>query len=102
MAAYRSVRGLLLIFSTVTCCFGQDSGQHPKQTVTMVPEKVSLEEVSTVQVPSLSAESVVAPLHCDPDGRILFRLAMPDSGLKDPVSVSRWKEPHPVRPRENQ
>jgi len=52
------------------------------------PEKVSLSEVSTVQIPSLPAESIGAPFFCDPDGRIFLRLAMPDTGVEDPVSVS--------------
>jgi hypothetical protein len=34
-------------------------------------------------------KSIGAPLRCDPSGGILFRLAMPDTGVEDPVSVSR-------------
>jgi hypothetical protein len=87
MAACRSVRGLLLILTAVAC-FAQSTPQH-SQKAAAAPDKVSLNEVSTVQVPSLPAESIGAPLFCDPDGRILFRLARPDTGVGDPVSVSK-------------
>jgi hypothetical protein len=89
MAACRNVGRLPFIFSLVICCFAQETPQHPRQTNGTSPEKVSLAEVSTVQVPSLPAESVVAPLLCDPEGGILLRLAMPDSGIEDPISISR-------------
>jgi hypothetical protein len=39
-------------------------------------------------VPSLPAESIAAPVFCDPDGSVLFRLATPDTGVDDPVFVS--------------
>ncbi len=37
----------------------------------------------------LPAESIGAPLLCDPGGRILFRLATPEASTEDPVSVSK-------------
>jgi len=78
----------LFLFWLLGVCLGQEAPQHQTQRATGAVEKLSLTEVATVQVPSLPAESLVAPLLCDPDGRILFRVAMPDTGLKDPVSVS--------------
>jgi hypothetical protein len=53
-----------------------------------MPEKVALEEVASVSVSSLPAESIAMPVLCGADGNILFRLAMPDTGVEDPVSVS--------------
>lgn len=52
------------------------------------PESVSLAQVSSVDVPSLPAESIGAALLCDAGGRIVFRLATPENGIEDPVSVS--------------
>jgi hypothetical protein len=65
----------------------QDPPSQPQQSA-LVPESVALGEVSSVQIPSLPAESVAAPLLCDAQGRILFRLATPEAGIEDPVSVS--------------
>lgn len=87
--ACRSAPGLLSMLSVAACSFAQVVPQHPRETVVIAPQKVSLSEVSAVQVPSLPEESIGAPLLCDVDGRILFRLAMPDTGMEDPVSVSR-------------
>jgi hypothetical protein len=87
MVVSRGARHLLCIFSVVTCSFAQDAQQLSRQLGISAPEKVSLGEVSTVQVPSLPPESIGAPLLCDPDGRILFRMAMPGA-TEDPVSVS--------------
>jgi hypothetical protein len=87
MAVSRKVRHLLCIFSVVTCSFAQDAQQLSRRLGISAPEKVSLGEVSTVQVPSLPPESIGAPLLCDPDGRILFRMAMPGA-TEDQVSVS--------------
>lgn len=87
MAACRSVRVLAFSAFAVTLSFGQQLPQHSSQTV--MPEKVTLEEVSSVLVPSLPAESMAMPVLCDPDGNIVLRLAMPDTGVEDPVSVSR-------------
>jgi hypothetical protein len=44
--------------------------------------------LSSVQIPSLPAEGIGSPLLCDPEGRIVFRLATPEAGIEDPVSVS--------------
>lgn len=79
----------LFVFSMSTCSLSQDVPQHPSLTARAAPEKVSLIEVSSVEVPSLPAASIGAPLLCDPDGRILFRLATPEAGTEDPVSVSK-------------
>jgi hypothetical protein len=79
---------LPLIVCIAGACFGQAPPAQPAQTPTRAPERVSLSEVAIFQVPSLPMESVVAPLVCDPDGGILFRLATPGTGLTDPVSVS--------------
>jgi hypothetical protein len=89
MAACSSIRELLFILSLTICSFAQDIQQRPRQPDTTVPEKVSLNEVSAVQVPSLPAEGMLTPVLCEPDGGILLRLAMPDTGVEDPVSVSR-------------
>jgi hypothetical protein len=51
-------------------------------------EKVSLATVSVVEIPSLPVESIAAPVLCLPDGGVLLRLAMPGTGLEDPVSIS--------------
>ncbi|MGA8149481.1 MAG: hypothetical protein WB952_00775 [Terriglobales bacterium] len=88
MAVSRTVRVLLIIFSTVTGSLAQDQAQHSGQPGATVPERVILDEVSTIPVPSLPAESIAAPVFCEPDGGILFRLAMPETGLEDPLSVS--------------
>ena len=50
--------------------------------------RVPLDEASSFPIPSLPAESIGAPLLCDSDSRIVFRLASPEKGLEDPVSVS--------------
>jgi hypothetical protein len=86
MAVCRRILALLLIASAVAC-FAQESLQG--QAMAARPEKVPLNEVSTVEIQSLSAQSLVMPVLCAPDGSILFRLAMPDTGVGDPVSVSR-------------
>jgi hypothetical protein len=88
MAACRSVQVLPFIFFVLIYCFAQDVQPNPAQTSAPAPEKVLLKEVSTVQVPSLPAASITAPVFCDPDGSVLFRLATPDTGVEDPVSVS--------------
>ncbi|MGD0988385.1 MAG: hypothetical protein ABR874_11270 [Candidatus Sulfotelmatobacter sp.] len=51
-------------------------------------EKVSLATVSVVEIPSLPVESIAAPVLCLSDGGVLLRLAMPGTGLEDPVSIS--------------
>jgi hypothetical protein len=88
MVVSRGVRHVLCLFSVATCSFAQRAQPPSAQPGIAAPEKVSLGEVSTVPVPSLPPESIGPPLLCDPDGRILFRLAMPDTGTEDPVSVS--------------
>jgi hypothetical protein len=59
------------------------------QSTDGAPPFVVLAEASAVDVLSLPAESIVAPLLCDADGGVVFRLAMPDTGVEDPVAVSR-------------
>jgi hypothetical protein len=88
MTACRGISRTLLPFSLAIFCLGQDVPQVPDRTAKK-PEEISLTEISTVEVPSLSAESIGAPLMCDPDGGILFRLATPEAGPEDPVSVSK-------------
>jgi hypothetical protein len=83
MAACRSVRLLGVCILAVVWSYAQQLPPHSSH-----PEKVPLEEASSVLVSSLPAESVVMPVLCDADGNILLRLAMPDTGLEDPVSVS--------------
>jgi hypothetical protein len=89
MAVCRNVSRMLVLFSLVTCSVGQDVPQRPNNIASMPPMEVSLNEASAVEVPSLPAESIGAPLLCGPDGRILFRLATPEAGVEDPVSVSK-------------
>src|SRR5579864_5962810 len=60
-----------------------------KQANAVAPPKVDLTEISTIPVQGLPAESIEAHFSCDSDGRIFLRLAMPDTGTEDPVSVSR-------------
>lgn len=84
MAACRSVRVLGMYILGAVCSYAQQLPQHSSQTA----EKVPLEEVSSALVSSLPAESIAMPVLCDADGNILFRLAMPDTGVEDPVSVS--------------
>jgi hypothetical protein len=88
MAGFRASR-LLVTFSVVACCLAQDLPQTAKKKGLLAPGKLTLDETSTVDVPSLPADSIGAPLLCDPDGRIVFRLATPGSGIEDPVSASR-------------
>jgi hypothetical protein len=88
MGVSRGVRHLLCILSVVVCSFAQNVQQASQQPGTLAPEKVSLNEISNIPVPSLPPGSIAGPLRCDPDGRIIFRLAMPDTGIGDPVSVS--------------
>jgi len=88
LTACKGVGKLLFIFSVATCSFAQDAPDSGGQTKAAAPEKVQLSQVSSVEVASLPAESIGAPLLCDPDGRVLFRLAMPDTGIEDPLSVS--------------
>ena len=89
MAACRTARHLLFVVSLATYSLSQDVAQHSSLAAVAAPEKISLSEVSAVEVPSLPAESIGAPLLCDRDGRIIFRLATPESGVEDPVSVSK-------------
>ena len=84
-----SFRRLLFACSLATCSLSQDIPKHASPAAVAAPEKVSLGEVSAVEVPSLPAESIGAPLLCDRDGRIVFRLATPEIGVEDPVSVSK-------------
>jgi hypothetical protein len=84
MAASKSASLLAFVLSALALCVAQRIPQRSSQ----VPDKVLIDEVSGVPVPSLPAESIAMPVLCDPDGRVLFRLAMPDTGVKDPVSVS--------------
>src|SRR5208282_237620 len=88
MTACRGISRTLLPLSLAIFCLGQDVPQVPDRTAKK-PEEISLTEISTVEVPSLPAESIGAPLMCDPDGGILFRLATPEAGPEDPVSVSK-------------
>lgn len=73
-------------FVLATCALAQSVSRKPKQA--LGPESVTLSQVSSAQVPSLPAESIGAPLLCDTRGKILFRLATPENGIEDPVSVS--------------
>jgi len=88
MAACRSIWRVLFILFTVSSSFGQESPPPPKQTAAATPDNVALNQLASVEVPSLPAEGIGAPLFCDPDGRILLRLAMPDTGVEDPVSIA--------------
>lgn len=83
-----TIRGLLFSLPLIAYPLPQHAFQRPAQAATEDLGRVSLNEASAVEVPSLPAESIVAPLSCDSEGRILFRLAMPDTGVEDPVSVS--------------
>jgi hypothetical protein len=89
MAVCRNVSRTLLPFSLAICSLAQNVPQHAGKTSVITPEQVSLNEISTVEIPSLPAEGIGAPLLCDPDGGILFRLATPEAGAEDPVSVSK-------------
>jgi hypothetical protein len=89
MVVCRSVCLVLFVVSLATYSFSQSVLQRSGPSTVAATEKVSLSEVSAVEVPSLPAESIGAPLLCDHDGRIVFRLATPESGVEDPVSVSK-------------
>ena len=89
MSSCINLRLWLFVFSLATCSLSQDVAQRPGLAAAAAPERVSLSEVSAVEVPSLPAESIGAPLLCDPDGRVIFRMATPESGVEDPVSVSK-------------
>jgi hypothetical protein len=77
------------LFSLSICFLAQNVPQHLGKTPLISPEPVSLSEVSSVEVPSLPAESIGAPLLCDPAGRVILRMATPESGVEDPVFVSK-------------
>ena len=83
MAACRGVRLLGVCILAAVWSYAQQLPPHSSH-----PDKVPLQEASSVLVSSLPAESVVMPVLCDADGNILLRLAMPDTGVEDPVSVS--------------
>lgn len=77
------------LFINVVACLTQTLTWTNDQTVAVGPKRVLLREISRVDVPSLPADSIVAPLMCDPEtGRIVFRMAMPETGVQDPLSVS--------------
>jgi hypothetical protein len=87
MVASGTVRVLAFCF-LVASCFAQQLPQHSQPAQAGAIEKVILEVISSMPVPSLPTESVTRPVLCFPDGGILLRLAMPDTGVEDPVSVS--------------
>jgi len=87
MAVFKASRLLLLCVAAYS--FAQDHPKHVSRDGAVAPQQVSLNELSTVEVPSLPAESIGAPLLCDPADRVIFRMATPESGVEDPVSVSK-------------
>jgi hypothetical protein len=89
MAAHRNIGFILILISLVTGSVGQIAQQAPSESAATTPQRVSLGPVSTVEIPSLAAKSITAPLLCTPDGSILFRQATPEAGIEDPVSVSK-------------
>jgi hypothetical protein len=89
MVACSSVRNLTFVLSVVTCSMAQSALHPPGPATSAPPVKLSLVVASTVQVPTLPAESITEPIFCDLGGSIVFRLAMPDTGVGDPISVSR-------------
>ncbi len=86
MAAYRIVWALAF-FALAGAWSSAQQLPHSSQTAG-APEKVSLADASTVQVPSLAAESIVTPVLCFPDGTLVVRLVSTEAGIQDPVSVS--------------
>src|SRR5580704_16762791 len=89
MLSRRNLRRLLFVFCLARFSLSQNVQQHPSPAAVAALEKVSLGEVSAVEVPSLPGESIGAPLLCDPAGRVILRMATPESGVEDPVSVSK-------------
>jgi hypothetical protein len=88
MVACSGARGWLLLSSFAICALAQTTPHAPEQTAAGSPDKVLLTQVATFDVPTVPAESITEPIFCRPDGSILFRLAMPDTGIQDPISVS--------------
>ena len=88
MAGSSGVRRLLCVLCVMSCSFAQSAPKRSRQAGIAAPEEVPLGGMSTIQLPSLPAESIGPPLFCDSDGRILFRLATP-MGVEDPVLISR-------------
>jgi hypothetical protein len=86
VVAYRVLRFLLPCIMAANS-IAQNAPSQPRQAA-LEPQSVPLGEVSSVPIPSLPAEGVAAPLLCDAQGRILFRLATPEAGIENPVSVS--------------
>jgi hypothetical protein len=80
---------LLLIFCMAVYPYARDRQKRASQDGAALLQQVVLDEVSAVEVPSLPAESIGAPLLCDPAGRVILRMATPESGVEDPVSVSK-------------
>jgi len=87
MVAYRIV-SVVLSLLVATCSIAQNGSQWQQEQAALPHESLSFGEVSSVEVPALSADSIGAPLLCDKQGRILFRFATPEAGVQDPISVS--------------
>lgn len=88
VAPCSGIRDILCGFLGVVCALAPFALPCVAQGVGAAPPSVILTQASAVEIPSLPAESVVAPLLCDRDGGVIFRLAMPDTGVEDPVAVS--------------
>lgn len=87
MVASRTA-SLCLLALVASYGVSQDAA-NSKRIDAVGPPKVDLTEISKIPVQGLPAESIEAHFSCDPDGRIFLRLAMPDTGTEDPISVSR-------------
>jgi len=83
----------LTVFAAVVAvaasfCPAQNLPSQLTGNATNAVQKVSLATVSVVEIPSLPVESIATPVLCQSDGGVLLRLAMPGTGLEDPVSIS--------------
>jgi hypothetical protein len=77
-----------VVATAASFCPAQNLPSQPPGNAMDAVDKVSLATVSVVEIPSLPVESIAAPVLCQSDGGILLRLAMPGTGLEDPVSIS--------------
>lgn len=84
---YRLTVLAAVVVTAASYCPAQNLPQFPVKAPDAV-DKVSLATVSVVEIPSLPVESIAAPVLCQSDGGVLLRLAMPDTGVEDPVSIS--------------
>lgn len=84
-AGLKNFTALLCAVALSYPCIAQEDS--PSRNTAAEPVAVPMEVASTVQVPSLPAESIALPLICSPEGTIFLQLAALN-GVEDPMSIS--------------